>query len=45
MNGHGKGYGVVSSAVVKRFEGDERDYILKMTLEWEQYKKKSNDKR
>lgn len=45
MIGYGKGCGFVYLTMVKRFEGGERDYILKMTLEWECHEKKSNGKK
>lgn len=41
MIGHGKGHRVAFPYVVKRFEGGERDYVLKMALELERYEKKN----
>lgn len=39
------GCGVTSPIVVKRFEGGEIDYVLKMALEWEHRENKSNGKK
>lgn len=44
MIGRGKGHGVTSPTGVKRFEGVERDYILKVALEWEHRENNPNGK-